>query len=413
MTALWDLPDGWRWTTMGEVTKVVGGSTPKTGEPAYWGGDIPWITPDDLSGFTGKYIERGRRSITQAGYDSCSTQMVPAGTVLFTSRAPVGYVAIARNPVCTNQGFKSFVCGPLVDVEYVYWYLKSARELIRALASGTTFLELSGKSAARVPVPVPPLSEQRRIVEAIETQIGRSAGAVDAVQRARVNLARYRAAILTKIVGTNGTRYATPWPSMPIGEIGSVHVGGTPKRNRPDFWDGTIPWVSSGEVRFNRITGTRERLTGAGLDSSSAEIHPAGTVLLAMIGEGRTRGQAAILNIAAATNQNVAAIRLNSSVLPEWLFYVLMGHYQRTRTLGSGNNQPALSKARVAIMEIPMPARDEQAALVAWVEEQLSVIEGIESETATAMLREATLRRMLLSQAFRGAFPGTLQGMST
>jgi type I restriction enzyme, S subunit len=402
MTELWELPRGWRWATMGDVSKVVGGSTPKTSEPAYWGGNIPWVTPDDLSGFTGKHIERGRRTITQAGYDSCSTQMVPAGTVLFTSRAPIGYVAIASHPVCTNQGFKSFVCGPEMDAEYVYWYLRASTELARSMASGTTFLELSGKAAARIPVPVPPLAEQGPIVDAIETQLGRSGAAGETIREARRKLDRYRAAVFRSALGLNGGRPAS-WPLRRVDEIGSVYIGGTPKRSRPEYWGGAIPWVSSGEVRFNRIDATRELLTEAGLRSSSAELHPVGTVLLAMIGEGRTRGQAAILGIEAGTNQNVAAIRLSSSVLPDWLFYVLMAQYQRTRTLGSGNNQPALSKTRVAAIEIPVPDVAEQASLVASIEEQLTVIGGTDSEIERALLRDSGLRRAILDMAFRGA----------
>lgn len=128
---------------------------------------------------------------------------------------------------------------------------------------------------------------------------------------------------------------------------------------------------------------------------------------------GRTRGQTAILRIAAATNQNVAAIRLESSVLPDWLFHVLMGQYQRTRTLGSGNNQPALSKARVAAIEVPIPKPDEQAALVNSIEAQLSVIYGVEAETASAVQRDAALRRMILSEAFRGALKASARRMPT
>ena len=114
------LPPGWIGTTMGEVCEVVAGSTPKTQVRSYWNGEIPWITPDDLSRHSGKYIHQGARFITKAGYESCSTHMVPAGTVLYTTRAPIGYAAIAAQPVCTNQGFKNFVPLEGIDSEYLY-----------------------------------------------------------------------------------------------------------------------------------------------------------------------------------------------------------------------------------------------------------------------------------------------------
>lgn len=115
---------------LSNVGKIVSGATPKTSDSNNFGGDIAWLTPADLSGYTEKFISRGARNITQKGYDSCSTQLMPAGTVLFSSRAPIGYVAIARNPICTNQGFKSIVPNPDVDSEFLYYQLKYLKKQI-------------------------------------------------------------------------------------------------------------------------------------------------------------------------------------------------------------------------------------------------------------------------------------------
>src|SRR5882724_6759460 len=105
----WPIPPHWQWKKMGDVATVIGGSTPPTDHNEYFGGDIPWITPADLSKYTEKTISRGARNITQAGLAHSGARVLPAGTVLFSSRAPVGYVAIASNPVSTNQGFRSFI----------------------------------------------------------------------------------------------------------------------------------------------------------------------------------------------------------------------------------------------------------------------------------------------------------------
>src|SRR5439155_4356002 len=162
--AAWPIPPHWKWKKMGDVATIVGGSTPPTDHDEYFGGEIPWITPADLSKYTAKTISRGTRNITQAGLDNSGARLLPAGTVLFSSRAPIGYVAIAANPVATNQGFKSFILRDEVTPEFVYYYLQRARDLARSLASGTTFLEISGKKAAQIPIPVPPPDEQERIV---------------------------------------------------------------------------------------------------------------------------------------------------------------------------------------------------------------------------------------------------------
>lgn len=165
-----EIPDNWEWVRLGEIGAIVGGGTPKTTVKEYWeGGTIPWITPADLSNHTGKYISRGKRSITPIGLRESSAQLMPKGTVLFSSRAPIGYTAIAKNEISTNQGFKS--CVPFVmDMnEYLYYYLVYSAKIINENASGTTFKEVSGAEVSNIILPLPPLAEQKRIVEKVDT----------------------------------------------------------------------------------------------------------------------------------------------------------------------------------------------------------------------------------------------------
>lgn len=195
-----ELPEGWEWKAMGEIADVVGGSTPSSKSPAFWGGDISWLAVSDLTGYTAKKIGRGARTITQVGYDSCATQMLPADTVLFSSRAPIGYVAIAANELCTSQGFKSFVLRDEVSADYVYWWLKSAKDVAESLASGTTFKELSGKRAALIPIPVPPRPEQDRIVAVIEDHLSVVERGAGEVRRAEKALRAFRLSLVAAAV---------------------------------------------------------------------------------------------------------------------------------------------------------------------------------------------------------------------
>jgi type I restriction enzyme, S subunit len=194
----WVLPESWVWTTMGEVAEIVGGSTPTTDEPENFASSgIPWITPADLSGYKAKLISRGSRDISEDGLATSSTRLMPAGTVLFSSRAPIGYVAIAANPVTTNQGFKSFVLFPKgILPDYTYYWLIRAKDLLSEYASGTTFLEISGKRARQIPLPIAPSDEQQRIVGAIESLLPKLDAAMMALERVRANLKRYRASVL-------------------------------------------------------------------------------------------------------------------------------------------------------------------------------------------------------------------------
>ena len=156
--------------TIAQLGTVIGGATPSTKDPAYWDGDIPWISPRDLTGYNSRYIGHGARNITQAGLDASSTTVLPTGSVLFSSRAPIGYVAMALNPVCTNQGFKSVVPNDETDSLFLYYLLKHNRDKIEGLGSGTTFKEVSASTMRGIEVEVPEtLDEQRRIATVLDS----------------------------------------------------------------------------------------------------------------------------------------------------------------------------------------------------------------------------------------------------
>jgi type I restriction enzyme S subunit len=138
------IPQGWKVATLGEIGEVVGGSTPSKAKPEYYTDHgIAWLTPKDLSVSNAKFTAKGEFDITQEGYDSCSTKLMPKGTVLFSSRAPIGYITIAKNDICTNQGFKSVV-PKYAGTAFIYCYLKSATPDIENKATGSTFKEASG-----------------------------------------------------------------------------------------------------------------------------------------------------------------------------------------------------------------------------------------------------------------------------
>ena len=150
------MPDGWKLGKLSEIGTIVGGSTPSKAKKDYYTNNgIAWITPKDLSNDKSKFISHGETDITELGFENSSAIKMPKGTILYSSRAPIGYIAIAKNEVTTNQGFKSVIPNPNVDNAYIYYFLKSSFELIDNMASGSTFKEISGTVMKNVPVLIP------------------------------------------------------------------------------------------------------------------------------------------------------------------------------------------------------------------------------------------------------------------
>ncbi|PGW74475.1 restriction endonuclease subunit S [Bacillus thuringiensis] len=194
-----EIPVNWVWTWAGTVAEIMGGGTPKSTVKEYYeDGTIPWITPADLSKHQNMYISKGNRNITELGLNKSSAKMLPVDTVLLSSRAPIGYVAIAAEALCTNQGFKSFVPSNALNPKYLYWYLKFSKFYLESMASGSTFKELSGAKCKDIQFPLPPLNEQKRIAEKVERLLNKIDEAKQLIEEAKETFELRRAATLDK-----------------------------------------------------------------------------------------------------------------------------------------------------------------------------------------------------------------------
>lgn len=165
-----NLPKGWIETKLGQIVEIVNGGTPSTSNENYWNGNISWITPKDLSNFEGRYILKGEKSITQEGLNNSSAKLLPINTVLFSSRAPIGYVAIAQQEVSTNQGFKNIICDEVnTHYLYMYYWLKINAKHIEKLSSGSTFSEASTSLMKSLNIKIPKIDEQKEIASILSS----------------------------------------------------------------------------------------------------------------------------------------------------------------------------------------------------------------------------------------------------
>lgn len=187
----------WIDCKISDIGTVVGGATPSTKKNEnYESGEISWITPKDLSSFDARYIEKGERNITEIGLKSCSTQLLPINTILFSSRAPIGYIAIAAKELCTNQGFKSIIPNENTDPLFLYYLLKYNKDRIENLGSGTTFKEISGSTMKNIKVRVPKVKEIQSKIVSILTSIDDK---IELNQKINNNLEQQAQAIFDKM----------------------------------------------------------------------------------------------------------------------------------------------------------------------------------------------------------------------
>ncbi len=346
----------WTKARLDECCEIVSGATPRTSVASFWDGDVPWATPKDLASLRGRIIKDTPRKLTPAGLASCGARMLPAGSVLFSSRAPIGYVAINSVPMATNQGFKSLVPhGDLVDAGYLYWWLWTNRSYLEGLGNGATFKEVSKAVMARVELPLPSLAEQLRIADVLD----RARSLRDKRQDA---LGRFDLLARSLFLDGFGDPIANPkgWPRARIGEIGDVITGNTPPRARPEYFGTAIEWIKSDNLSTRAYYATRsaEGLSLAG--KRVARIAPANAILVTCIaGSSDSIGNAAMTDREVAFNQQINALVPGDSD-PRFIYAQLIVGKKLIQQAATAAMKGMVSKSRFEAIELVMPPLDLQ-----------------------------------------------------
>jgi type I restriction enzyme S subunit len=232
----------WVTSKLSDFADVIGGGTPKTDVSAYWEGNIPWLTPKDLTGYTSIFISKGERNITELGLKESSARMLPSGTVLLTSRAPIGYVAIAANSLCTNQGFKSIIVDDKkANNVFVYYWLKGNTEYLNSLGSGTTFAEISGSVVKDIEILLPPLPEQQAIAEVLSSLDDK----IDLLHRNNKTLEQMAETLFRQWFVLEAKE---EWEVGTLGDLVTVKRGGSPRPIQDYLADTGLRWLKISDV---------------------------------------------------------------------------------------------------------------------------------------------------------------------
>lgn len=197
---LGEIPAHWRLKPAKYLFQIMNGSTPSSSEPDYWDGDLPWVTPEDLGLLDGFKIRQTRRNITLNGYLSCATNMVPVNSIIVSTRAPIGHIAIAQVELCTNQGCRALIPSKGLDSKYFYHIFSVAKRELQSFGQGSTFRELSKTNLENLLLPKPPLREQELISQTLDKKTSKMDGIVKKTRASIKLLKEYRTALMSAAV---------------------------------------------------------------------------------------------------------------------------------------------------------------------------------------------------------------------
>lgn len=394
------VPSGWIRAPLIDVAEMGTGHTPSRSRSDYWGGEIPWIGIRDANARHGRAVMETAQTITPAGIANSAAVIHPAGTVCLSRTASVGYVVKMERDMATSQDFATWTCSEALDPDYLMKALLAEGQDIRRFGEGSTHTTIYFPALKAFHIALPPIAEQRRIVVKLDALTARLARARAELDRVPVLARRLRDAAIRS--SFDACDDAQP---LRIDQLCRVGTGSTPKRGERRFYDqGTIAWVTSGAVNAKNVMEPTELITDTAIRETNCKVFPAGSLIVALYGEGKTRGKVAKLGIAAATNQALAVLHSfnDDTVEPDWIRYFLEARYQQTREEAAGGVQPNLNLGIVKAIEIPIPSRQFQQAAISRLEVAFARADRLEAEAARARALLDRLEAALLAKAFRG-----------
>jgi type I restriction enzyme S subunit len=431
------VPEGWELLPLTDAADVVMGQSPPGTSYNTEGQGLPF--------FQGK-AEFGDDYPTARKWCTTPKRVAEPGDILISVRAPVGPTNIADQQCAIGRGLAAIRARPGVPGGLVRHAIKLQESEIASWGTGTTFTAINKAHFKDIRIPLPPVDLREPLTATLDTTVRLRRSSVSHLTAARRSIDRFRQAVLTAACsgrltadwrGSNlptepanvvvktideerrgrlGRRYKPPtipevvkdlpdsWCWTTVGALLDVATGATPLRKRSDYYNGSIPWVTSGAVNAGVITKASEFITELAIKETNAKVFPAGTLLVAMYGEGQTRGRVAELALKAATNQALAALLFNeqSKSLRSYMRLFFLENYERIRSLSFGGVQPNLSLGAIRDTPVPLPPVDEQIEIVRRVDQMLTSGAELQRRIDTAEHKIKRSSQSILAKAFRG-----------
>lgn len=339
--------NGWTYKKLGEVAEIISGSTPKTNIKEYWGGEHYWVTPAEIGSTI--YIERTERTITEEAIHNSNLTLLPEGTVLLSSRAPIGKLAITKVPMYCNQGFKNIVCSEALNNKYVYYYIGNIVPYIQSLGRGATFKEVSKRIVENISIAFPSKEIQAQIVQELDSLND----SITMLQQQVKDLDSLAQSLFYDMFGDPVTN-PKGFPLKKICEVGTVITGNTPStKDSENYSSNDYCFVKPSDIAKEGVADiqTSEFFISKKAYSNSRQL-PKGSVLTTCIG---IIGKVGILRKTATCNQQINAIVPNSDISSIYLAYAILGLRDVLEAMANAPVVPIINKGVFSMLQIPLP----------------------------------------------------------
>lgn len=413
-----EIPEGWEIRKIKNNFMIYAGATPKSEKAEYWDGGIPWITPADFK-TTDKYVSCGRKSLTALGYDSCGTTLVPAGSIIFSKRAPVGSVVIAKNTLCTNQGCLACIPNDAVNSTYFYYCMSIFTEQFELVSAGTTFKEIAASTFASFLLPCPPLSQQNEIVNFLDKESSRIDSMLSKTRSSIEEYKKLKQAVITQAVtkGVRGERkmkdsgiewigeIPKEWGRTKIKMIASFFNGDRTSRypQPSDFVDSGVAFLTSRNIDSDEVDLSETKyitddkyksLSGAKIQIDDIIFCLRGSVGKCAINRTLSCGTVA---------SSLATIR-PKDIYPEYLLYFLLSNIASTQTtiFMNGTCAANLSAESVGNYYITLPISAEQKEIADYLDAKCAEIDGLIAKKEQLVKELESYKKSLIYEVVTG-----------
>ncbi|EAC1292689.1 restriction endonuclease subunit S [Campylobacter coli] len=404
-----NLPQGWEVKKLGEIGEIVTGSTPSKSNLDFYGKDYPFFKPSDFE--QGYFLENAGDNLSKLGFDKA--RQLPPKTILVVCIGSLGKVALTRVIGSCNQQINAIIPHKNIIAEYIYYYCISSKfqSILFSKAPQTTLAILNKTEFSKLEIIYPKdIKEQERIVGILDESFAKIDESIKILEQDLLNLDELMQSALQKafnpLKDNAKENYKLPqgWEWKSLGEIANTSSGGTPSRNKKEYWEnGNIKWLKSGELNDGYIDFIEENITEEAIKNSSAKIFQKGTLLIAMY--GATAGKLGILNLDSTTNQAICAFLhkdKNIKFLEKFLFYFLFFLRDKIIKDSFGGAQPNINQTYIKNLQIPLPPIKEQEQIASHLDELSSHVKNLKQNYQAQIKNLQELKNSLLDKAFKG-----------